>query len=34
MPGVESRAAFLVFSLMLIAVVVIQVYWFKRKGWF
>jgi zinc transporter len=34
MPGVESKAAFLVFSLMLIAVVVIQVYWFKRKGWF
>ena len=34
MPGVESKAAFLFFLLMLIAVVAIQVYWFKRKGWF
>jgi zinc transporter len=34
MPGVESKEAFLVFSAALVAVVVIQIVWFKRKGWF
>lgn len=33
-PGVESKGAFLVFSLILVAVVALQVVWFKRKGWF
>ena len=33
-PGVESKGAFLVFSLILVAVVALQVVWFRRKGWF
>ena len=34
MPGVENRAAFLVFSGLLLAVLLLQLLWLKRKGWF
>ncbi len=34
MPGVENSSAFLIFSVILLAVLVLQLLWLKRKGWF
>lgn len=33
-PGVQSGSAFLIFSAILLAVLVLQLVWLKRKGWF